>query len=77
VVGGLVRHSLERGVPLSELSREELASFSELLDDEYYEVLDTERSLESKLSAGGTASRRVGEQLEGARGALRELEAEG
>jgi argininosuccinate lyase len=75
VVGGLVRHSLERGVPLSELSRDELASFSDLLDDEYYDLLSTERSLESKLSAGGTASARVREQLETAREALRELEA--
>ena len=60
---------------LSELSREELASFSELLDDEYYDVLSTERSLESKLSPGGTASVRVGEQLDAAREALRRLEA--
>jgi argininosuccinate lyase len=75
IVGGLVRRSLERGVPLSELSREELASFSELLDDEYYELLSTERSLESKLSAGGTASVRLREQLDAARETLRELEA--
>ncbi|MGH2989713.1 MAG: argininosuccinate lyase [Solirubrobacterales bacterium] len=74
VVGGLVRHALERGVRPSELSREELASFSDLLDDEYYEVLSTERSLESKLSRGGTASARVREQLEAARSALRGLE---
>jgi argininosuccinate lyase len=73
VVGAVVRHALERGVRPSELSREELASFSELLDEEYYEVLSTERSLESKLSAGGTASPRVEEQLEAARRALSEL----
>jgi hypothetical protein len=36
-------------------------------------VLSTERSLESKLSAGGTASPRVEEQLEAARRALSEL----
>jgi argininosuccinate lyase len=77
VVGALVRHALERGVRPSELSRDELASFSELLDDEYYELLSTERSLESKVSRGGTASARVGEQLEAARAALRELEGEG
>jgi argininosuccinate lyase len=75
VVGGLVRHSLERGVRLSELSRDELASFSELLDDDYYELFSAERSLESKRSAGGTASARVREQLEAARGALRVIEA--
>jgi argininosuccinate lyase len=75
VVGGLVRHSLERGARLSELSRDELASFSELLDDDYYELLSAERSLESKRSAGGTASVRVREQLEVARAALRGIEA--
>jgi argininosuccinate lyase len=75
VVGGLVRHALDRGVRPSELSRDELASFSELLDDEYYEVLSTERSLESKLSHGGTASSRVRDQLEAARRTLSGLEA--
>ncbi len=73
VVGGLVRHALERGVRPSELSREELASFSELLDDEYYEVLRPEHSLEAKRSAGGTASARVAEQLDAARRAMEEL----
>jgi argininosuccinate lyase len=73
VVGRLVRTALERGVTLSELPADELASFSELLDDEYYEVLRLERSLESKLSQGGTASPRVTEQLDAARAALREV----
>jgi len=73
VVGRLVRHALERGVRLSELPAEELASVSELLDEEYYEVLRLERSLDSKLSQGGTASARVREQLGAAREALREL----
>jgi argininosuccinate lyase len=67
VVGGLVRTALERGVGLSELSREDLATHSELLDDEYYEVLRERSWLESKVSAGGTASARVAEQLERAR----------
>ena len=70
VVGGLVRRALERGVALSELDREELAGFSELLDDEYYEVLAGERWLESKRSTGGTASERVAEQLASARAEL-------
>ena len=40
VVGGLVRHALERGHRRSRRSRrEQLAGFSELLDEEYYEVL--------------------------------------
>jgi argininosuccinate lyase len=73
VVGRLVRHALERGARPSELTPQELASFSELLDDEYYAVLSTERALESKVSAGGTSSARVKEQLAAANEALREL----
>jgi argininosuccinate lyase len=70
VVGGLVRRALERGVSLSELERDELAEFSELLDEEYYEVLSGDRWLESKRSVGGTASQRVAEQLAAARAEL-------
>jgi argininosuccinate lyase len=67
VVGGLVRSALERDVALSDLSRDDLAAHSELLDDEYYEVLRERRWLESKVSVGGTASARTAEQLERAR----------
>ena len=74
IVGGLVRHAVERGVRPSELTPDELASFSELLDDEYYAVLSTERSLESKVSAGGTSSPRLNEQLAAAREMLHGLE---
>jgi argininosuccinate lyase len=73
VVGGLVRHALERGVRLSELEQDEVSRFSELLDAEYYEVLAAERWLESKRSAGGTASDRVAEQLAAARAELNGL----
>jgi argininosuccinate lyase len=75
VVGALVRHALEQGKSLSELAPGELASFSELLDDEYYEALRPERWLESKVSSGGTATERVSEQLAKARDALEELAA--
>ena len=73
VVGGLVRHAIERGVSLSDLSSEEIREFSDLLDDEYYVVLAGERWLESKRSAGGTASDRVAEQVSAARAALTRL----
>ena len=73
VVGGLVRRALERGVRLSELDAAEVAGFSELLGAEYYEVLASDQWLESKRSAGGTASERVAEQLAAARGELDEL----
>ena len=70
VVAGLVRHSLQRGVALSELSEEELAELAPSLDSSYYDVLAQSSWLESKVSAGGTALDRVREQLEHAREVL-------
>jgi argininosuccinate lyase len=74
-VGGLVRHAIEQGKPLSELSREELRQFSDRLDDSYYEVLRSSSWLESKVSEGGTSSGRLAEQLQLAKDALRGVEA--
>ncbi len=71
VVAGLVRHALEAGKSLSQLSREELAAQSELLDDEFYRLLEDGAWLEGKVSEGGTSLARVREQLERARAALR------
>ena len=73
VVGGLVRDALERGVSLSELEPDELRRHSELLDEEYYELLGDRAWLESKRSAGGTGSAPLAEQLEAARDALESL----
>src|SRR5689334_827768 len=70
IVAGLVRAAVSSGRSLSELSREELAGFSEALDDEYYEVLSARSWLESKVSEGGTALDRVREQLAHARAEL-------
>jgi argininosuccinate lyase len=67
VVAGLVKRAVDSGRTLSQLTREELAEHSELLDDEYYRVLDGETWLESKDSEGGTSLRRVREQLAQAR----------
>jgi len=74
VVGSLVRVATESGRTLSELSHEEIAAESDLLDEEFYEVLAGEAWLESKVSAGGTASTRVREQIAVAREVLRELD---
>jgi argininosuccinate lyase len=76
VVGGLVREALEGGKLPSELTEDDLRRHSELLDESYYEVLSSGSWLESKRSFGGTASGRVAEQLEAARGALADLEKE-
>jgi argininosuccinate lyase len=74
IVAGVVRHAIGEGKSLSELSREELARFSDALDDEYYEVLGERSWLESKLSAGGTASAPLAEQMAEARRALEEVD---
>ena len=66
VVGGLVRTAIESGRTLSELSPEEVASHSELLGDDYYAALRDGASLDSKVSAGGTASARLAQQLDAA-----------
>ena len=71
VVGGLVRTAVEAGKELSDLSREELAAHSELLDDDFYDVLRDRAWLEDKVSRGGTSLARVREQLDRARSALR------
>ena len=73
VVGGLVREALASGRTLSEFDRDEIRRHSELLDDEYYEVLAGETWLESKRSSGGTASARVADQLAAAKEALAAL----
>src|SRR3954447_1780996 len=70
VVAGLVRTAVESGRTLSQLSREELAQHSDVLDDDFYSVLSQGSWLESKESEGGTSLGRVREQLAHARAAL-------
>jgi argininosuccinate lyase len=70
IVGGLVRDAVEQGKSLSELTPVELRQRSELLDDEYYEVLGRANWLESKRIAGGTGSAPLAAQIEAAGEAL-------
>jgi argininosuccinate lyase len=70
IVAGLVRTAIEQDLALSELSREQLAEHSPLLDEEFYEVLGSGAWLESKVSEGGTSLARVREQLARVRAAL-------
>ncbi len=75
VVGALVRDAVEGEKSLSELSREEIAARSELLDESYYEVLQRASWLESKRIAGGTGSAPLAAQLEAARETLAAVQA--
>jgi argininosuccinate lyase len=70
VVAGVVRAALKEGRSLSELTPDQLAAHSPLLDEEFYAVLRDGAWLESKVSEGGTSLPRVREQLHHAQALL-------
>src|SRR4051794_25737759 len=70
IVASLVREAVSSGRRLSELPLEEIRRHSDVLDEEFYDVLSERSWLESKVSEGGTASVRVREQLAHARAEL-------
>jgi argininosuccinate lyase len=72
IVAGLVRHALEHGKALSELTETELAELAPQLDGAYYDLLAQGAWLESKVSEGGTSLARVRDQLTQARHVLEE-----
>jgi argininosuccinate lyase len=70
VVAGLVKTAVDTGRSLSELSDAELDGVPESARQAVRDALVAGQTIESKISAGGTASARVDEQLERAREAL-------
>ncbi|HEY2602003.1 MAG TPA: argininosuccinate lyase [Thermoleophilaceae bacterium] len=72
VVAGLVRTAIDSGRTLSQLSDDEVGEHAPELVPGYHELLAEGAWLESKISEGGTALPRVGEQLERARATLRD-----
>jgi argininosuccinate lyase len=73
IVAALVRTAVDGGRTLSQLTLAELAEHSPALaqcSEQYYAALAQGSWLESKVSEGGTASARVREQIELARGVL-------
>jgi argininosuccinate lyase len=70
IVGELVRDAIAADVPLSGLSSEQIAARSEVLGEEYYEVLQRGSWLERKQIVGGTGSEALAAQIAGAREAL-------
>jgi argininosuccinate lyase len=65
VAGASVRYCEERDITLEELTDEQLAEISPLLTPDVKTVLSVEGSLASRDGRGGTAPKRVAEQLEG------------
>ena len=72
IVAGLVRHALERGVALSELTDAELSELAPGVGPELRELVRERGWIESKQSEGGTSLARVEEQLAHARHVLEE-----
>ena len=64
VAGASVRYCEERAITLEQLTDEQLAEISPLLAPEVKSVLSVEGSLASRDGRGGTAPKRVAEQLE-------------
>jgi argininosuccinate lyase len=69
-VGRIVRHAIERGCELNELTLDELKSFAGLVETDVFEALSLEKALASKNQTGGTAPVRVAEALKAARESL-------
>jgi argininosuccinate lyase len=63
VAGRLVGLLAADGRPLAAANLDELRRLSPLFDDYFYAVVDVERVVGGKVSPGGTAPRRVAEQL--------------
>jgi argininosuccinate lyase len=75
LVGGLVKTAIDSGKSLSELSDSDLDGVPEDARQAVRRALEAGRTIESKVSAGGTSSARVEEQLVRAREALTALRA--
>jgi argininosuccinate lyase len=62
-VGRIVVHAIERGAELNELTLDELKSLSSMIDQDVFEALSLDETLDAKSQAGGTSPARVKEEL--------------
>jgi len=70
VVGNAVAYAIEQQCDLSELSLEQLNSFSDLIESDVFDVLTLEGSLNARNHKGGTAPEQVRTAVAAARTAL-------
>jgi argininosuccinate lyase len=70
VVGRAVRHGVETGRDLAEMSLAELQGFSRIIDADVYDVLTLEGSVAARNVHGGTAPEQVRARVRAARAAL-------
>ena len=76
IVGGVVKHALESGQPLSELSQATLVGIHPALDIEPSAFFSVERSIEARRAPGSPARHNVLRSLEEARSQLEQTRAE-
>jgi argininosuccinate lyase len=69
-VGRAVVFAIEQGCELEGLSLADLRAFASVIDEDIYQALSLERTLNSKSQTGGTATERVAESLTAARASL-------
>ena len=73
IVGGVVAHCQKRDIELTDLSLVELQKFSPTIEEDIFDVLSVEGSVNSRISTGGTALIQVERALEIAEQQLEEL----
>lgn len=71
LAGRIVRHCLERGLALPELTLAELRKFSPKFQKDVAQALNLEASLKARAVVGGTAPRRVRQEIQRLRRRLR------
>lgn len=70
VVGKSVRYGVETKKDLSEMSLDELKAFSDIIEEDVFEVLTLEGSVAARNHRGGTAPEQVRKQIERLKGLL-------
>ncbi len=63
IVGKTVAYCLEKKCELSDLSIDEMQSFSAVIKEDVFDILSVEGSVNSRMSTGGTSRKRVEEAL--------------
>ena len=74
VVGKVVQYAQDNGRDIAELSLEELRQFSDSIQEDVFEYLTLQGSVNARDHVGGTAPARVAQAAEEARRYLQELE---
>jgi len=66
IVGRAVATCIEKGCELTDLTLSEMRDFSPVIDEDVFDVLSVEGSVNSRVSTGGTATLRVEEAVQAA-----------